>query len=57
MLKSLHGDIPGAKLWQTGRSANDWSRAVYLTKVEWEFGISGIAGRIGSSSLPEQAKI
>jgi choline dehydrogenase-like flavoprotein len=42
MLKSLHGDLPGASL-------ADWPFRYehlepYLTKVEWEFGVSGIAG-------------
>jgi len=42
MLKSLHGDVPGASL-------ADWPFRYehlepYLTKVEWEFGVSGIAG-------------
>ncbi|MGH3631893.1 MAG: GMC family oxidoreductase [Sciscionella sp.] len=42
MLKTLHGDIPGANL-------ADWPFRYdhlepYLTRIEWEFGISGIAG-------------
>ncbi|WP_375492604.1 GMC family oxidoreductase [uncultured Jatrophihabitans sp.] len=42
MLKSLHGSIPGANL-------ADWPFRYdhlepYLTRIEWEFGISGIAG-------------
>lgn len=42
MLRSLHGDLPGASL-------ADWPFRYdhlepYLTKVEWEFGIAGIAG-------------
>ena len=42
MLRTLHGDIEGASL-------ADWPFRYdhlepYLTKVEWEFGISGIAG-------------
>ncbi len=41
-LHSLHGDIPGANL-------ADWPfdydhLEPYLTKIEWEFGVSGIAG-------------
>jgi choline dehydrogenase-like flavoprotein len=42
MLRSLHGEIAGASL-------ADWPFRYehlepYLTKIEWEFGISGIAG-------------
>jgi choline dehydrogenase-like flavoprotein len=42
MMRSLHGDIEGASL-------ADWPIRYehlepYLTKVEWEFGVSGIAG-------------
>jgi choline dehydrogenase-like flavoprotein len=42
MLKTLHGTIPGANL-------ADWPFRYehlepYLTKIEWEFGVSGIAG-------------
>jgi len=42
MQRSLHGDLPGASL-------ADWPIRYehlepYLTKVEWEFGVSGVAG-------------
>ncbi|WP_214370828.1 GMC family oxidoreductase [Pseudonocardia sp. H11422] len=42
MVRSLHGDIEGASLadWPIRYSHLE----SYLTKVEWEFGISGIAG-------------
>lgn len=41
-LRSLHGDVPGASLvdWPIGYTDLE----PYFTRVEWEFGVSGITG-------------
>lgn len=41
-MRSLHGEIPGASLADWPISYDDLEG--YLTKVEWEFGVSGIRG-------------
>jgi choline dehydrogenase-like flavoprotein len=41
-LRSLHGDLPGASLADWPITYDDLEP--YLTKVEWEFGVAGIAG-------------